>query len=145
MSCHVMSCGKHPLTPLPLLLLLLLRVYSDDTKTDLSCRSLYKFAASVSTTPTAKGKEEIDSFHPLYGLHYLDRKPLNDFRTQPAHSREPIDRTMWLKIEKGKVCVCAVCVGVFAPSRTVFVFACMMHTHVYSLTHTEDSDKGGID
>ena len=49
--------------------------------------------------PTAKGKEEIDAFHPLYGLHYLDRKGLQDFLTGTGP-----DRSQWLQIEKGKVC-----------------------------------------
>lgn len=51
----------------------------------------------VSTNPTTRGKEDIDAFHPLYGLHYLNRKELQKF----FHVDE--DRTQWLKIEKGKV------------------------------------------
>lgn len=54
----------------------------------------------MSTTPTAKGKEEIDAFHPLYGLHYLDRKAMTEFL-----STHGSDRTQWLQIEKGKVLI----------------------------------------
>lgn len=61
------------------------------------CRAIYRRYALVSTTPTAKGKEEIDAFHPLYGLHYLERKPVTEFSMGS-------DRTQWLQIEKGKVC-----------------------------------------
>lgn len=50
----------------------------------------------VSTQPTARGKEEIDAFHPLYGLHYLNHKYVRDFMSGE-------DRTQWLRIEKGKV------------------------------------------
>lgn len=50
----------------------------------------------VSTNPTTRGKEEIDAFHPLYGLHYLTRKSVHDFF-------QGEDRTHWLRIEKGKV------------------------------------------
>lgn len=50
----------------------------------------------MSTNPTDKGKEEIDAFHPLYGLHYLNRKQMTEFLTGA-------DRTQWLQIEKGKV------------------------------------------
>lgn len=60
------------------------------------CRQIYRRFALVSTNPTSRGKEEIDAFHPLYGLHYLSRKDLSDFLTGE-------DRTQWLKIEKGKV------------------------------------------
>ncbi|CBN78798.1 GTB1; RNA binding / hydrolase, acting on ester bonds, also similar to transcription elogantion facto [Ectocarpus siliculosus] len=61
------------------------------------CRATYRRYALVSTTPTAKGKEEIDAFHPLYGLHYLDRKAISEFL-----STHGSDRTQWLQIEKGK-------------------------------------------
>lgn len=53
----------------------------------------------MSTMPTAKGKEEIDAFHPLYGLHYLERKATQDFLSGTGP-----ERSQWLQIEKGKVC-----------------------------------------
>lgn len=42
-------------------------------------RDSYKRLAMVSTRPTAKGKAVITPFHELFGLHFLDRKPLTDF------------------------------------------------------------------
>lgn len=42
-------------------------------------RDSYKRLATVSTRPTAKGKAIISPFHELFGLHYLDNKPLSDF------------------------------------------------------------------
>lgn len=60
---------------------------------------MYRRCALVSSAPTAKGKEEIDAFHPLYGLHYLERKAVQDFLTGTGP-----DRSQWLQIEKGKVC-----------------------------------------
>lgn len=63
--------------------------------------------------PTAKGKEEIDAFHPLYGLHYLERKPMQDFLTGTGP-----DRSKWLQIEKGKVgLVRGLCCVVFCGCR----------------------------
>lgn len=57
---------------------------------------MYRRFARVSTSPTDKGKAEIDAFHPLYGLQYLTRKQVTEFMTGP-------DRTQWLQMEKGKV------------------------------------------
>ena len=50
----------------------------------------------LSTNPTDRGREEIDAFHPLYGLHYLKQKEVGEFFLGE-------DRTQWLRIEKGKV------------------------------------------
>lgn len=61
------------------------------------CRQVYRNCAVISTSPTDKGIEEIDAFHPLYGLHYLERKPLTKFMDKGG------DGTQWLKIDKGKV------------------------------------------
>lgn len=42
-------------------------------------RKLYRERASISTRPTPKGVATINPFHDLFGLHYLNRKPLVDF------------------------------------------------------------------
>mmetsp|Transcript_20399 Transcript_20399/g.46293 ORF Transcript_20399/g.46293 Transcript_20399/m.46293 type:complete len:1687 (-) Transcript_20399:27-5087(-) len=39
-------------------------------------RKIYMEKAVLSTTPTAKGKEEIDFFHPNYGIHLIKEKPI---------------------------------------------------------------------
>jgi len=59
------------------------------------CRSIFKRHATVSTLPTQKGRTEIDFFHPLHGLQYIQRKPVLDF----LHSG---DRTQFLKIVKAE-------------------------------------------
>ncbi|CAM9863695.1 unnamed protein product, partial [Choristocarpus tenellus] len=60
------------------------------------CRRLFQKYAEVSTVPTSRGREEIDAFHPLYGLHYLSRKPVKAFLYGS------LDKTQWLRIEKGQ-------------------------------------------
>jgi transcription elongation factor SPT6 len=41
-------------------------------------RDIYRRFAVVSTTPTQKGKDEIDAFHDCYGLHLIKGKPVSD-------------------------------------------------------------------
>jgi DNA-binding protein H-NS len=42
------------------------------------CRQLYRLRASISTRPTPAGVLAINPFHELFGLHYLDEKPINE-------------------------------------------------------------------
>eukprot|EP00903_Cladosiphon_okamuranus_P017486 g16106.t1 len=76
---------------------ILAREIAAEPRVKAKCRSTYRRFALVSTAPTAKGKQEIDAFHPLYGLHYLERKAMQDFLTGTGH-----ERSQWLQIEKGK-------------------------------------------
>jgi hypothetical protein len=46
-----------------------------------AARAMYRIRATVSTFPTSKGILLINPFHPLFGVHYLKDKPLNDFFT----------------------------------------------------------------
>ncbi|CAM9633895.1 unnamed protein product, partial [Discosporangium mesarthrocarpum] len=62
------------------------------------CRMIYNKYAEVSTLPTSRGLEEIDSFHPLYGLHYLTRKPVRAFMQGGPGQ----DKTQWLRLERGQ-------------------------------------------
>jgi hypothetical protein len=41
-----------------------------------AARDLYRKRSTVSTRPTAKGKVLINPFHPLFGIHWLENKPL---------------------------------------------------------------------
>ena len=41
-------------------------------------RDIYRRFAVLSTSPTAKGRDEIDAFHDYYGLHLIKSKPVSD-------------------------------------------------------------------
>eukprot|EP00953_Heterococcus_sp_UTEX-ZZ885_P016683 9368-Heterococcus_DN1.PRE.4 len=55
--------------------------------------------AAIFTKPTDRGKQEIDFFHPAYGLQHIERKPLWEYlHPEGAHG----DKTQFLRIEKAK-------------------------------------------
>lgn len=58
-------------------------------------RAYFNKKATLSTTPTPKGLEEITPLHELFGLHYLDRKPVQDFFYDD-------DRTLYAKLRKAQ-------------------------------------------
>ncbi|CAM9648035.1 unnamed protein product, partial [Ascophyllum nodosum] len=74
---------------------ILAREISAEPRVKAKCRQIYRRFAVLSTNPTDRGREEIDAFHPLYGLHYLKQKEVGEFFLGE-------DRTQWLRIEKGK-------------------------------------------
>jgi transcription elongation factor SPT6 len=41
-------------------------------------REIYRRFAVITTTPTSKGKDEIDAFHDYFGLHLIKSKPVTD-------------------------------------------------------------------
>jgi hypothetical protein len=51
----------------------------------------YKGKATISTKPTERGLSSINPFSQLFGIHYLDRKPLNEFFKGK-------DRTLFLRL-----------------------------------------------
>ncbi|CAM9238997.1 unnamed protein product [Chrysoparadoxa australica] len=62
-----------------------------------ACRHYFRTQSVVTTNPTDLGKQEIDFFHPLYGLHYLHGKPLLDL----LHAKGD-DATLFVKLERAQ-------------------------------------------
>eukprot|EP01038_Epipyxis_sp_PR26KG_P004105 gene4105-5855_t len=56
-----------------------------------AAREIYKSYATISTRPTAKGVTTLNPFHPSFGIHFLDRKPVKDFFNKS-------DRTLFIKL-----------------------------------------------
>jgi hypothetical protein len=57
------------------------------------CRSQYRERATISTRPTATGLLAINPFHELFGFHYLDEKPVQQFLSGSAS-----DKVLFLKL-----------------------------------------------
>jgi hypothetical protein len=60
-----------------------------------AARAAYRRVILVSTRPTPKGKATITPFHELFGLHFLDRKPLRDFFAGA-------DRTLYIRLAEAE-------------------------------------------
>ena len=58
-------------------------------------REIFNRQASVTTSPTAKGLVSINPFSEYFGLHYLDKKPLEDFFRGG-------DRTLYVRLMEAK-------------------------------------------
>lgn len=58
-------------------------------------RRLFQSRASVSTRPTTKGLTVITPFNELFGLHYIERKPLSDFYSNK-------DKTLFVRLEEAQ-------------------------------------------
>jgi transcription elongation factor SPT6 len=60
------------------------------------CRRVFRDTATLTTEATDRGKEEIDYFHPAYGLQYLDKKPVREL----LHELE--SRSTFLRVERAR-------------------------------------------
>ena len=69
-------------------------------------RARFRSVATITTEPTERGRQQITPFSPLFGLHILRRKPLQDFlgsrpfvlggKAVPWSS--PVDRTLFCRL-----------------------------------------------
>jgi len=63
-------------------------------------REVFEMNAYVSTKPTAKGRNEIDFFHELYGLQHLSNVPLTKYLEDMSSESESLEYLRLLKAEK---------------------------------------------
>ena len=63
-------------------------------------RKIYYARATVSTSPTAKGRSVIDAFHEVYGLHMIRNKPVANYMNKDDLS--PGDKCEYLKMLKAE-------------------------------------------
>ncbi len=74
------------------------------------CRKIFLERATLSTAPTDLGKQEIDYFHTLYGIHYIHRKlvmelfNVNGSSTKKIDANSPLSdpRVLFLRLESGR-------------------------------------------
>ncbi len=74
------------------------------------CRKIFRDRATLSTAPTDLGKQEIDYFHTLYGIHYIHRKPIMELLKVNGSKPQNIDansllsdpRILMLRLESGR-------------------------------------------
>ncbi len=78
------------------------------------CRKIFQDRATLSSAPTNLGRQEIDYFHPLYGIHYIQQKPVlellnvnDDDRSKAAldgATKRPVSDSsiLFLHLERGQ-------------------------------------------
>ncbi len=73
------------------------------------CRQIFRERATLSTFPTDLGKQEIDYFHPLYGIHYIHQKPVLELlnvngSNKKFHAGSPLSdpRVLFMLLERGR-------------------------------------------